>query len=478
MAKPNDSTKANAGGKDSKSETPARPSRQPKPARKDRASSATSLPAATAQPSRRTAGPPPVKEVPILPTESTISRTPAVPRSRLLYIQLAFPEPTASAIRPDDSWFLAALSTFVPFQAFAFGAPGVEKSPDLGTIFPDLTPNADGTYTLELAALLPDRLPNLNGQTEYWLDVVEGEESTRLCFSNQMRRVLFVENERPYEAFVPNAALAARTADAQKDLPPGLRSTPAEPLATVATCRFTIRGATAEEALEQNLPPTSERFVRLLNRVVAANIVLHANGHPAINAEYELNTFPWMFFILRGGNNRLEHGRYVTNLFRAMMNPTDVNGEKANRLLSMVTGATPISDVTLLLNSARSLLAGGMLRQALLQLAIAVEAATRRYVHAALVASGSSKKKLKDVEKDLTFSIMLNVLLFSVAPVQTKPDRALVADIDSIRQLRNTLMHEGGVNCTREQIHHLYDRSLQFVSFLRAISLAQGLPQP
>lgn len=99
-------------------------------------------------------------------------------------------------------------------------------------------------------------------------------------------------------------------------------------------------------------------------------------------------------------------------------------------------------------------------------MAIAAEIATTRYVHEKIIRAGISKTKLDEISDDLTFSKMLNVDLFLVAPANKKPDKDLVGKINEIRKKRNKLMHEGKFDADIVKLREMFVSTKNFISYL------------
>ena len=138
-------------------------------------------------------------------------------------------------------------------------------------------------------------------------------------------------------------------------------------------------------------------------------------------------------------------------------------------------GTRPIDDISRLLNSGKSYIEAGLLEFALLQIIIAAEIATTRFIDKMLQAAGVSKSKLNDYRADLTFSQKLNIYLFALCPPGMKPQRQLIGSIDRGRKLRNDVMHEGVFNANRDEIYSLYVDIVKYLEFLDKILKSRGL---
>ncbi len=111
----------------------------------------------------------------------------------------------------------------------------------------------------------------------------------------------------------------------------------------------------------------------------------------------------------------------------------------------------------------------GVKEYVLLLSVIAAEVATQRFIHKSLLGSSVSKTKLEEAEKDLTYSLMLNVVLVAVTPKNKKPDKGLLGKMNRARSLRNGYMHNGELPEDSKEIVDLYENTKEFVKYLREL---------
>jgi len=98
------------------------------------------------------------------------------------------------------------------------------------------------------------------------------------------------------------------------------------------------------------------------------------------------------------------------------------------------------------LSLARSFLHYGMLAPALVNVCTACEIVLARYYHEFLLSRGASNKRLKEAEKDVTFSQLLNLHLFAMRDLSTLDDgSAVLGTLNRSRKLRNEIVHTGMV---------------------------------
>jgi hypothetical protein len=243
-------------------------------------------------------------------------------------------------------------------------------------------------------------------------------------------------------------------------------------LPTVVAARYALKGETAERAISLHIEESIDDFLHGVNAIVAAQLVNKAiPDRPGILVpSYDRGSFPWIYLLVRGADDKMACQRLVLNILRAQFVGDRYEPAAWQRVLAHIRGEERPDVATKVLRTAESYVHGGVNEFALLLLAIAVEVATSRFVYAALGASGVSRKKLKDIETDLTFSIMLNTQVMALAPSDRKPDSALLGEMDRIRRHRNGLMHKGESSVTNDQMVALADAARRYIDYLSPLT--------
>ena len=89
-------------------------------------------------------------------------------------------------------------------------------------------------------------------------------------------------------------------------------------------------------------------------------------------------------------------------------------------------------------------------------------------MHGVCVRRGVSNKKLKELRKELTYSLALNVHLPLAFTAATRPSSDLVDAMNRARSKRNDLMHEAAFNLSREELGQLLTDTQNFIVALKA----------
>ena len=387
----------------------------------------------------------------------------------LLHVRLSIPVPVESGLIAGKTWLLQAIAEFEDRLVLAFGGRGTTKHTNMGRIASEIRSRGDGTFLIELGAVLSDRLPTLNEQHEYCVTVPsdDGQAPKELCFSNQIVRVRFLRNHEFHHVIAPLYRL--REVQENESLAPP--NAHVEYLPTVATARYSIEGADADDALSKNLQGCIGDFIGRLNRVMAAHLMVAPDEAGILTPTYDYGSFDHIYLLIVDVENQKAHAeRVVLSLFRAALIAQNYEKNIETRFRAHLAGEAVIEDVARLLRSAKSYIEGGVLHLALLQLAIAAEVATTRYIHDEYIKRGVSKGKLDARKAEITFSIMLNIELMALAPDDQKPDIDLVGQVDRVRRLRNDLMHSGTFSASTDDLRSLYESVRRYVQYIECVT--------
>ena len=364
---------------------------------------------------------------------------------------------------------ISGVSSHYDLKCYIFMAPGLTKDPSLGTLFEHVHPQDDGSFELEIGVNLPDLFPNLEGKPEYILDVAIDKRGKRpVCLSNVMARLRFEKEGQSLHALIPRRALTKVREGQVEFIPVGAT---VELLRTFAACRYQIAGGSAEEALETHLEDCIHDFLERLSRLLRMMPFADQLPGRVYSIAYSRATFDAFYFIIKGCHeSELGHGRISPHFGRAMLNPPDLTADQATLLRDLLCRVKSPDDIQSLLHAAQCFLDGGVMEYVLLLSVIAAEVATQRFVHKKLLALGVSKTKLKEAGKDLTYDMMLNLVLFSVTPEPRKPDKNLIGRLNRARGLRNEYMHYGKQPENKNEIINILEDTKKYVRYLDEIA--------
>lgn len=389
----------------------------------------------------------------------------------LSHIELYAPTAIEAPPVQPATWLLQAITPFRDLRLIAF--LGQPKHENLGRLITGLAPREDGTFLVEFGAILADHLPNLHNQPEYLLHLPETEAHAArdLCFSNQLVRLRFLLNGDPYHLICPLYRLQ-RVREGKTAAPAEAH---AEYLKTVVTARYEIPGYDVEDALSSHVDSAVADFIACINHVVAAHLVVAREEWGILTPTYDHGSFEHLYLLIAGADpTKVMPERLALTLFRAALGSSTYTKEDEELFRAAVSGANKNDDAVLFLRSAKSYIEGGTLHLALLQLAIAAEIATMRYVHSEYIRRGVSKTKLQERQSEISFGIMLNLEVIALAPPSRPPDRQLLGRVDRLRKLRNDLMHNGKFGASLLELRQMHAAVKQYVAYLREIESVEN----
>lgn len=362
---------------------------------------------------------------------------------------------------------LTGVSSHHDLRGYFMLGPGLTKDASLGVLFSDVPTPEDRRFQLELGVILPDLFPNYGENSEYSLDIKTEAGQRELCFSNVMARLRYVRGAHLLHALIPRRELP-KVRDGQVEFVP--KDAGVELLRTFATCRFEIEGTNAEDAFEAYCEPCIQDLIERLNRILKALPFVDKAAGRVFSMAYSRASLSSFYFIIKGASDdRLGHGWISPHVGRSMLTPPNLPPEQSQLLSDYLTGAATPDEVEAILHSAQSYVDAGIMEYVLLLIVIAAEVATQRFVHDRLLLSQVSKSKLGDTEKDLTYSMMLNIILYAVTKDDQKPDKDLIGKMNRARGLRNAYMHTGALPKNHAEVTELFELTKRYVEYLRLI---------
>lgn len=384
----------------------------------------------------------------------------------LANVLLAQDAPRDFATIAQKSWLLSAVSTFADHQVLAFFEDGDGGLSNLGKHFSRVHPKPDGTFDLELGAALPDWLPNIEDDCpEYALDVGAGDGKTyEICVSNQMGRMSYVVEGKQHHIVFPRHKLWLAYGAEFSGVP---IDAPEVATRSVATARFSIAGVDTREALEKHVKRCQETLIECLNKIATSVVALTRARFPTLLAPvYDESTFDAFYLLLRGDRaDIITHWRVVSSLRQGMRRPSmKFDADTTSRMRATLRATENIDDLTRIVHMGRCYAEGGLLEFALLQLVIAAEVATVRFVAQMSGAANSNAK----------FATLLKVEVPKLCPQGSKPDTALIDRIDVARKRRNKVMHEAVCTASRTYLRALHDDVQAYVEHLNGVLTRVG----
>jgi len=342
--------------------------------------------------------------------------------------------------------------------------PGIKKGPELQGIFNDVLPIND-TWTLELAVELPDLLPSIDRFSETAIPVRTRQgNDLQICLSNRMSRFHFDNNNVAHQILAPRYLPWHGHVQVTNDC--GDKTLAAEELLrTVAAMRFKISGNSTEHAFESCIKHCTNTLFDAINTTLHAVRACRHGSFPGTRSVSDRNV-PFVYVLIEGANKK-RSTILAMSPSRITIHPDYLNDERADRFRALMNGSIIMDDADRILGEARSSWANGDDEFALLQTVIAAEMATSRTIRTACRRKGISEKRLKDAERDMSYSWALNIGLAFVLDPADMPAAELIAAMNTARTKRNKLMHEATLHANRKEILQLLNDTHDFLAALK-----------
>jgi hypothetical protein len=376
-------------------------------------------------------------------------------KRNLLPIRLVFPQPQISNLSNPPKFF-SGMCIFDDLFIIGYGDPNIPKSSTVPKILDGVKPKNGNEFELELALVLPDLLPNLDGKTEYSIELPDGV----LWVSNQMAVVSYKEEGRDFTAIVPRHAAGSPNEKFNEIL----KKEPRKFIKTFVVWKGIIKGEDADSAMEDSIDDAVNRFINLLNEFVLRLLVLEHSSKedfgittPVYNQIY----FDYVYFNIKGFSEFTGFNRIALNVIKARLSPANLKIFDSTKKWD--------DDIFKMLSIAKTYISGGSLEYGFLLLVISAELATSRFVYEKLKSIGVPQNKLDDMRKSLTFNVMFN----SHVPVLTKDkeklDKDIVDKINDARKRRNDFMHEAELDIDGEYLTGLKNAVINYVDYLERV---------
>lgn len=332
-----------------------------------------------------------------------------------------------------------------------------------GELWADLKPK-NGSYDFELATELPFYLPTIQSKNEYLITV--GKSELFVCL--RMVRA-FIGKGMPQEDglryFLVHRLLLPQLA-AQRDcagIHPLL-------IKTFVSRRFSCEAASAQNAIQENFLTWRDELVGQIVHLVDATRTASPEAAKFLLPQQSLAFFP-VFWLRAAGDEdktRCEQffGGHELGTFRPQV---DLKADTVGRLNGFLQTPETIPSDEHELGMARTFCNFGYLKLAVVQVCLACEIALSQKYWGFLQGRGVSKKKLDDNKKEITFSQLLNIHLFTMCDVPSLAgSEKILAAVNWARKVRNDVVHEGKTDeeFTTQRVLEAIDAAERLLAFL------------
>jgi hypothetical protein len=230
--------------------------------------------------------------------------------------------------------------------------------------------------------------------------------------------------------------------------------------------KFSARGHSAETVIQQNYCLWRDQLIANTTKVVdSVRAALPGMGHRMLPQEAE-SSFPLFWVAVHGGGCAQFVGDIGLAAFRPEM---DLNGIHHERFTSLLNDPTGLAPHVHALSLAKTFAHHGYLGFAIVQVCVACESVLGRAFRDHMIKCGTSNKKIKENEKDISFSQLLNLHLFSMRKVSLLNDSAqLIGKINWARGHRNDVVHQGTLQSkvTKEEVGEAIEAASLLIDFI------------
>lgn len=365
----------------------------------------------------------------------------------------------------DQTDLLTTSHRFNSEEFLAFCDPELELHPDVAGVFKEV-PSSDGAWTLELGLPLPIWLPSLDDRTENALTITVNKTHYTLCISNNMSRFHYHDGNDSYHTLTPRIDTYhghAIVSGIDKNNYEAIE----ERLRTVASMRFRITSSTAATAFENSIDNCINIFLSATNIVIFASRECSRSPGQIIR-NVSRDNIAYLYVLIKGAN-QVRAKRLMLDGGRLLQTPDTLDAITSTKFREIALGGTPPADIDRLLGEAKSCWHNGDYEFAMLLAVIAAELITTRIIHAKLMMHGISASKLKENQREMTYSWCLNIGLPSLIPAEKLPSRNLIEAVIKGKKKRNELMHTGQFSMSRKETLGLVTDTQEYVCALRNI---------
>ncbi len=363
----------------------------------------------------------------------------------------------------ERSRFLQVAASFNLSVIVGPAADGLKPDESIGRLWSDIAPEGDG-YTFEIATSLPYHLPTFDEHPEYVVGIRESE----LVVSSRMIRCFYsavASDHEPLRYLLVHRLAMQQAAEAN-----GFTSVHPIPIPTFVSKRLRCVASTAEQAVQDNFYQWSEDLrhdVARLLEVLRNNCAHLRHLLPQIGAP----AYPVYWLMVAGRDQSVATAQLCTDMCAyAPRTLTKIDCEEAEVVRTQLASGEPSSVNQSALALARTFLNYRLLDLAIVQVCVACEALLGHMYHAFLMDRGVGNKQLRDNERDITFSQLLNLHLFTACDMTKQANREeLLVELNWARRERNKVVHGDKLAVTPDRV----ERAIEAAIGLRRIVVAQ-----
>lgn len=259
-------------------------------------------------------------------------------------------------INPSNSILLSCPLVCSSLHTIMLLHSSMKKDQSIGRLFSNINPDSNSQFVLEVAAELPDRLPNVRNQAEYLVNVADRDSNLRtLCISNQMVRGDFLRDGIQKLTILPRYLVKELKSE---KFPISLNDdTVFKSLRTMVSSRFIMNGSDAENALESSIEHIASTFLVCINKLLKANQML-ASGeeYPALPSGYNRSSLDYLYIAIYGESiHKNGFDRISLNFGKVRLNHGKISDFEFQELKAYLELEKEFDDIHLMMISSKKL---------------------------------------------------------------------------------------------------------------------------
>jgi len=318
----------------------------------------------------------------------------------------------------------------------------------------------DGVYTFELATELPVYLPQIENKFEYVLRV--GASKLFVCL--RMVKAFYgtgLPENRGLSYYLTHRMGLKQLVQAES--PIGIHPIP---IKTFVSKRYVVLGEKAEPILRDHYKRWRNEFIKDISHLMDSIQATSGNDARRLLAFSTIAGYPIIWITVNAKECHQIGGDVGAIAFRPLEN---IGGEKVPILQSFLSQEDAITVHQRSLSLARSFNHYGYSGLSILQICIACETVLAQKFFEYIKLCGVSSNSIKDNKKNITFSQLLKIHLFSMVDVKKlQNSESILGKINWARGQRNDVVHEGGLQqrVTAKEIDEAIEAAESLIEFL------------
>lgn len=307
----------------------------------------------------------------------------------------------------------------------------------LGHLWSDV-PSLEGKYIFEIATEIPYYLPSVNGKSEYVIQI--NNVDFYICL--RMVRAFYgagFPHDDGLDYFLAHRNALQQLGEDGAQLHP-------IPIKTFVSRKFDAIAQTAEEALQDNFKVWRDQFVAEVSYLIEAVRASSPDNAKHLLPQQSISSFP-IFWVAVVGEGEMGCEQFVGDAGTAALRSVyQLNENSLSKLSEFLREHKSIPIHEAALSQARTFAHYNLLGLAIVQICVACEALLSQKFIQYLTKVGASNTQINDNIKEVTFSQLVNLHLYTICNIQSLSNyQEIIGDINWARRQRNEIVHKGSV---------------------------------